>query len=70
VARYVKHPSPGKPPWAIRGGLNTGVISPYRHQVVAYHLPAGKYLVACFWPDDDTGMPHFFMGMWKLIRIG
>jgi hypothetical protein len=32
-------------------------------------VPAGKYLLACFWPDDDTGMPHFFMGMWKLVRV-
>jgi hypothetical protein len=69
IARYVHHPSPGKPAFALRGGMSTGVISPYRHQVVSYHLPAGKYLLACFWPDDDSGMPHFFMGMWKLVRI-
>ena len=31
--------------------------------------PRGKYLVACFWPDYITGMPHFFMGMWKLINL-
>jgi hypothetical protein len=25
--------------------------------------------VMCFWPDDETGMPHAFMGMWKLISL-
>jgi hypothetical protein len=70
VARFVHHPTSGNPPWARHGGLSTGVISPYRHQVVSYHLPTGKYLLACFWPDDDSGMPHFFMGMWKLVHIG
>jgi len=25
--------------------------------------------VACFWPDYFTGMPHAFMGMWKLVTL-
>ena len=33
------------------------------------YLPPGKYLVACFWPDYFTGMPHVAMGMWKLVTI-
>jgi hypothetical protein len=32
-------------------------------------MPAGRYVVACYWPDDDTGMPHAFMGMFKLITL-
>ena len=70
VARAASHPSNRQPAWLLRAGLDSSVISPYRHAVLHYRLPAGKYLVACFWPDDDTGMPHFFMGMWKLVHLG
>lgn len=70
VARTAHHPSNRKPSWLLRAGTDSSVISPYRHEVLHYRLPAGKYLVACFWPDDDTGMPHFYMGMWKLVHVG
>lgn len=70
VARAASHPSNRPPAWVLHAGTDSGVISPYRHEVLHYRLPAGKYLVACFWPDDDTGMPHFYMGMWKLVHIG
>jgi hypothetical protein len=23
----------------------------------------------CFWSDDETGMPHFALGMWKLVNF-
>ena len=46
-----------------------GVISPKYGETFHYSLPAGKYLIRCYWPDDDTGMPHAFMGMWKLIWL-
>ena len=70
VARAASHANRPPPAWVLRAGTDSSVISPYRHAVMHYRLPAGKYLVACFWPDDDTGMAHFFMGMWKLVRIG
>jgi hypothetical protein len=70
VARAVHHPSEHSPTWVMHAGTDSSVISPYRHELLYYRLPAGKYLVACFWPDDDTGMPHFYMGMWKLVRLG
>jgi hypothetical protein len=70
VARFVKSGARRNPPWILHAGTDSGVLSPYRHEVLHYRLPAGKYLVACFWPDDDTGMPHFFMGMWRLVNIG
>jgi hypothetical protein len=70
IQRYIHHPSNGKPSWALDAGTDSSVVSPYRSEILNYRLPAGKYLIACFWPDDDTGMPHFFMGMWKLVRIG
>ncbi len=69
VRKYFKSGSQAPPRWGLRASTSAGVISPKRAEVVHYSLPAGKYLIACFWPDDDTGMPHAFMGMWKLIWL-
>jgi hypothetical protein len=68
VRQFVKHPA-GNPSFALRAGTGAGVISPGTGQMLSYNLPAGEYLLACFWPDRFTGMPHFFMGMWKLIHL-
>jgi uncharacterized cupredoxin-like copper-binding protein len=68
VRRFVKHPA-GNPPFGLRAGTGAGVLSPGTGQMLSYNLPAGEYLLACFWPDRFTGMPHFFMGMWKLIHL-
>jgi hypothetical protein len=69
VRRYFDSMSQSQPSWALRANVSTGVLSPYRGETFHYSLPRGKYLIACFWPDDDTGMPHAFMGMWKLIWL-
>jgi hypothetical protein len=58
-----------QPSWALKASTDAAVLSPYRYEKFHTHLPAGKYLIMCFWPDDDTGMPHAFMGMWKLIWL-
>lgn len=31
---------------------------------------AGRYLVACYIPSQTDGMPHAFMGMWRLADVG
>jgi hypothetical protein len=70
VRKFLKrHGLQGNPPWALKASTSTGVISPNHHQALRYDLPAGKYLLACFWPDDETGMPHILMGMWTLVRL-
>jgi hypothetical protein len=69
VRKFFKSGAQVTPSWALRGSTGTGVISPGRSQIVAVHLPPGKYLLACFWPDDRTGMPHAMMGMWKLVTL-
>jgi hypothetical protein len=68
VRAFLKHPA-GNPSFGLPGGTGAGVISPSTGQMLSYDLPAGEYLLACFWPDRFTGMPHFFMGMWKLIHL-
>lgn len=61
--------SSGRPSWIRPGSNGAGVISPRTGQLLAYDLPPGKYLIACFWPAIDTGMPHAFMGMFDFITL-
>ncbi|WP_375479215.1 hypothetical protein [uncultured Jatrophihabitans sp.] len=49
--------------------LNLGVVSPGRGERGSYTLSRGTYLLACFWPDRKTGMPHALMGMIRLLKV-
>ena len=69
VRKFIKSQSQGNPPWGLKETAQAGVVSPNQSQLLKYDLPAGKYLIACFWPDYFTGMPHFYMGMWKLVTL-
>lgn len=61
--------SQGDPKWLLKATADSGVVSPGKSQLFDYDLPPGKYFIACFWPDYFTGMPHFMMGMWKLVTL-
>lgn len=69
VRKFIKSGSEGNPPWALKESAEAGTISPGRSQLLSYDLPPGKYIVACFFPDYFTGMPHVNMGMWKLVTL-
>ena len=69
VRKFINSGGQGNPPWALKASTDSGVLSPGKSQLFSYDLPAGKYLAACFWPDYFTGMPHVFMGMWKLVTL-
>ncbi len=69
VNSYFKSGAQGQPSFALHANVSSGVISPMTGQNFYLDMPAGRYVVMCFWPDDDTGMPHAFMGMWKLITL-
>lgn len=69
VRRFFASGAQGNPPWALREHAGTGVISPGHTVVWKYDLPRGKYLELCFWPSDETGMPHAMMGMWRLVHL-
>jgi hypothetical protein len=68
VRKFIKSGS-GNPKWALKPNTDSGLFS--RHTNVAFHvqMPTGKYLMACFWPSEKNGMPHFAMGMWKLVHL-
>lgn len=61
--------SNGPPTYTLPGSVGSGVITQGQHQGFYYDLPPGRYLIACFWPDFRTGMPHAFMGMYRLITL-
>jgi hypothetical protein len=69
VRKFFKSGGQGNPTFMLKGQASSGVISPGTGEIMQYKLPAGKYVLACFWPDKDTGMPHAFMGMWKLTML-
>jgi hypothetical protein len=69
VQRYFDSDANGDPAWILSGGTSLGVISPYFGQMATYDLPPGQYVIMCFWPAIDTGMPHAFMGMFKFIHL-
>ena len=69
VRKFINSGMQGNPSWALRATADTGVLSPGKSQLFSYDLPAGKYFIACFWPDYFSGMPHVAMGMWKLVRL-
>ena len=50
--------------------LTTGLISPLTSMTIPYHFAkAGTYVIACFVPDADTGMPHAEMGMVATLTL-
>jgi len=69
VRRFFKHGGQSQPSFALPGSYGIGVLTQGQHAGQFINLAPGKYLIACFWPDDRTGMPHAFMGMWKLIQL-
>ncbi|MGW5421372.1 hypothetical protein [Streptomyces sp. NPDC003943] len=47
-----------------------GAISPDHTAIVqAKDLPAGTYVLLCFVPDDEAGIPHAFEGMHKVVKL-
>lgn len=57
-------------PEAIIGpDAGTDVLSPGRQELLSYSLPAGRYVLICFIPDDETGLPHAFMGMHRIVTL-
>lgn len=69
VLAALKSNSQTPPSWALPASYSTGAISPGTQMLFHYNLPAGKYVMMCFWPDDETGMPHAVMGMYKFITL-
>jgi uncharacterized cupredoxin-like copper-binding protein len=55
------------PVWQAMGGLS--VIEPNAYGYFTVDLEPGQYVLACFAPDDNSGMPHLMMGMVQEITV-
>ncbi len=71
VLEFLQSEEQGPPPdFVLPASLETGSLSPGRSMTVDYKLPAGQYVVMCFFPDPNMGgMPHALMGMLKMIHL-
>ena len=70
VLSYLQSGDEAPPPWGLQAGMETGTLSPGRSMTVDYDLPAGQYVVMCFFPDPKMGgMPHSLMGMLRMIHL-
>lgn len=70
VLEFLQSGEQGQPTWGLAGGMETGSLSPGHSMTVDYDLPAGQYVVMCFFPDPKMGgMPHALMGMLEMIHL-
>ena len=61
---------PASDPYLNKTGVQADVLSAGQQQVFSSPLlTPGTYDLECFIAEDMTGMPHFFMGMHKIIVI-
>jgi hypothetical protein len=59
-----------KPPsFARTGSEGTDFLSSNQAQTLQTNLPAGEYALMCFFPDPQTGQPHAFMGMVRIVHL-
>jgi hypothetical protein len=63
------HHAQGHPSFLLRPNLDSGIVTQSQDSGLYLNLPRGKHLLACYRPDLRTGMPHAFMGMWKLVQL-
>jgi len=66
--RDLSHGIEGPPPFGKVSKIE-GLVSPGHAYAFKYDLPAGRYVVTCWMPDRQSGMPHAMMGMHRLLKI-
>jgi hypothetical protein len=60
-------PRPPSPWTGIQSGMQS--ISPGRWAIVHLNLPPGPYALVCYVPSDESGLPHAYIGMHKMITL-
>jgi hypothetical protein len=61
--------SDSPPDFVLPGEQETDVVGPGHAMTVKLHLPKGYYAEMCFFPDPETGAPHAFMGMVRIVHL-
>jgi hypothetical protein len=60
-------PRPPSPWLGSQSGMQS--ISPGRWAIVHINLPPGLYALVCYVPSDESGLPHTYIGMHKMITL-
>ena len=61
--------SQSQPNFILPGEQDSDIVSPGHAMVLHLLLPPGRYALMCFFPDPETGMPHAFMGMVRMVTL-
>ena len=61
--------SPNPPDFVLPGEQDSDIVSPGHAMALHLQLPPGRYALMCFFPDPETGMPHAFMGMVRMVTL-
>ena len=70
VLEYLQSGDEAPPSFGLPASMETGSLSPGKSMTVNYDLPAGQYVIMCFFPDPKMGgMPHALMGMLRMIHL-
>lgn len=69
IEDYFASGGQGAPKFALRESTSTDALNPHHSQTFTYRLPRGEYVELCFFPDPQTGMPHAFMGMFRIVTL-
>jgi len=59
----------GPPNFTLPGEQDFEVLTTGQQMEMHLNLPTGKYAELCFFPDPKTGMPHFAMGMVRMVHV-
>jgi hypothetical protein len=70
VADWFGNPASPPPFDPTRPSFGTDVVSPGHTVYWKYASAGGRYVVDCFFPSKADGMPHAFMGMFKVTTLG
>jgi hypothetical protein len=57
------------PTFLLPGQAGTDVVGEGVSMTLRLDLPRGQYAELCFFPDLQTGMPHAFMGMIRMVTL-
>ena len=60
--------TPPASPWT-GGATGMQSMSPGRWGIVHLNLPPGQYALVCYVPSHDSGLPHTYIGMYKMITL-
>lgn len=58
-----------EPTFGLPGDVGTDLLGAGKSQTLTYTLPKGEYVEICFAPDAETGIPHVFSGMLRIVHL-